>query len=54
MIRCFSFGFSNIHGASMDAIPEKIMIPVKMDALQKEPKMTIDFKGVFKVKIAHN
>jgi hypothetical protein len=38
MIRCFSFGFSNIHGASMDAIPEKIMIPVKMDGTTEGAK----------------
>ena len=26
MLRCFSFGSSNIHGASIGAIPEKIKI----------------------------
>jgi hypothetical protein len=31
MIRCFSFSSSNIHGASMGAILEKIKTLTKMD-----------------------
>jgi hypothetical protein len=36
MLRCFSFGSSNIHGASKGAIPEKIKTSVKMDGTTEE------------------
>jgi hypothetical protein len=36
MLRCFSFGSSNIHGPGIGAIPEKIKIPVEMDGTTGE------------------
>ena len=50
MLRCFSFGSSNIHGASMGAIPEKKDTSLNRWHYRRKRKMPIDFKGFFRNK----